>query len=418
MRLFHGGALALLLVLGACLPVEEIVIPEGVDWFAYIGPTQPGIETGRLYRPGETTLPASTAAATGWLLGYAEQDLVQSGIPQTILRRLILRPARDAEILVPSPVWSYALSGAGDVPGITIDEYANARPLLGSVGFPLNFTTIDLESDNVNGDTPSTVVGRSDSGSLLLADQTHVYRITESQVGEIGVHNCSRPTSIAEVEGTFWLVSSHEVCRGAEISSLSVHLTADERYCFDGTLYSDSILGLLYFSYRGISRTSIKASGTYFAECPHPDLLVKRMSDHLIAAWPFRGTRTGPFGEFEYLSIRRPFGISGESILFDGADGTLREFNENSTPLTTVLTSGPAGRPFDQMTDILGFRGGAFVLQKHGRLSWVNSEGIAVDFMQLEHDAYDLRRVGDGFVMFAQPPGERRTVVYLFSPSN
>ena len=399
------GWWGLAIIVGACVPVDTVEVPDGVDWVAAIGHAVGDLEEGRLYSAREVdALGAPTAPA--WLVGYSQAQVEQVGVSDTLLRRSILRWAEPSERSLPDPEWSVALAGATRRRPITTEWLLLDPPeIIGTPQRSLRVDEIELRVPAGSGLYRSRiVVGSSDLGTpLVRLPGRMVARLTEDEVVLLGPHNCEDGVSIAEHQGVFWMTADRRLCTGTDVSALEVidaPVIDRCRYCgvlqVDGRgnlwfVDADGRTALITFGFDGFDPPTSVSSVPEVKAFVGGALLAESQRGALTA-WSFLQRYDGTK---EDLFFWRAFAGVGDRVVY-AAGATVYEAQPPNEERPQFAT-GTSSRDFESIIDMESYGGGILVLESTGHVSWVGQLGIGYDVTFFERKPTELVVVGRSF---------------------
>lgn len=375
-----------LATLAACMPTETVDIPAGVDWVALVTPASNDIEPGRLYRSDELP-PIMRPVNNAWLVGYAEEQLLDEGIDAAWLSRMYVRPRRGTEPALTPPKWSRPLSGELPVPELSSDLLSINPPRIDVPQVDLALNHFEIEIPRI---TRRQHYATSDEGELLFSyEGGPVWSITPSGI-EQHPPLAVEARRFTRYRGEFWVVTWYPVqlYRGPSTDALT---WMPNRYSLSGIFHRDVSGRLLMITNDAdvldVETDVLVHSSSENWQRPTSLRAYNDVDGSLVAAtthWSFRWL---PTGQRVSLGIDPTFAIVGDRILFalsDPADDTNAVFERNSLSELVAVADGTAVRSFEEIVDVLPFLGGAAVVESEGHLSWIARTGDVHELARLD----------------------------------
>ena len=399
--------------LTCCVPVEQVEVPDQVQWLAYV-PTseserfETGVRTGRLL-PVEDQLLANAPGVNGWIVGFTTEALVTAGMPVDSLRDATVRRKGGCDFALPSPSWVESLGDAGDVPALTSDALAPDSRC--RVPTTESFRVVSIELDRT-ADLFISSFGRAGDGSPLfsLSDGV-VYQVAGQRVRYVG--SFGTPLfSLAETNAGYFATDGRFLT-GSAIETLVPRATASAP--FFGHLVATNLTALAYVDVDGgrvapidgwLQDPPMIATGGGRRPAYFEDLQVIADGDGgIIAAgtgWSWRWDGV----EFEHgLGIRKPFAVIDSTLVFGDDTGAIFAPVPASPQENRVIANVTEVRStqyFVPIRAIVPYDGGAVVADELGYLTWFDLAGNVVQIAHLINKPKRVFVVGDDIVVISK----------------
>ena len=410
----YAGVCAVALT--CCVPVEQIEIPDNVQWLAYLAAHETSfddsVRVGRLL-PVEERLFAHRPGTDGWIVGFTTEDLSAAGMPVDSLRDANVRFKSACDFALPSPSWVQTFGGVSDLPTLTSDALGVDALCRTPTAESFMISSIELPDTS---ELRTMSFGVTDGGEPLFSlSDGRVLRIVDGRLESEGTVS-DWLYSLTKVGETYFASAYRGLMSGRTLENLSVFAT-------DPTLFYGHFVPLtdaraVYVESDGrriavidANETGIDANVQFLQTEGGGSFRVvdQRVSvdeqGQVVAAgsdwsWRWNGTR------FEHdLGIKKPFAFLESTPVFGDEIGALHT-PVSSSPLESRVianvTTVRSTQYFVPIKDIASYGGGAIVADQLGYLSWIDLSGTVVSIAHLINIPLRLYIVGDDIVVISQ----------------